>query len=110
MINPNYSPKLTLSNNTTAEEVDIFFSNIWKSNKSNTTTKTHIIIDTSNCTNISVKKILGFKHVLDKHRESSRKHIDFSTVVVKNTFIAAIIRTSLCILKTERPVRIVKHL
>lgn len=106
MIHSNYSRRLTLSNNTTAEEVDTFFSNVWKSN----TTKTHIIIDTSNCTNISIKKIVSFKHVLDKHRENSRKHIDYSTVVVKNTIVAAIIRTSLCILKTERPVRIVKHL
>ena len=62
------------------------------------------MIDATKCSNLSVRRMLSIKGVLDKHREDSRANIDFSVIFVKSNFVRNIIRLGLSIIKTERPV------
>ena len=93
--------RMTIMNNTTAEDIDIFFTNMWMSKQ-----KTHLIIDTSNCENITLKRALSLKHVINKHRKDSIKYIDHSTVIVKSKLTSAVIKTALFLFRTTRPVKV----
>ena len=93
--------RLTIMNNTLAEDIDIFFTNMWKSKH-----KTHLIIDTSNCENITLKRALSLKYVINKHRKNSIKYIDHSTVIVKSKLTSAVVKTALFLFRTTRPVKV----
>ena len=89
----------SVTNDTTPNHLDSFFTHLWKRHD-----KVKLVIDTRECSKISLGKILSIKDILDKHREHSRKHIDFTVIFVKSRFVRNIIRLGLCIIKTERPV------
>jgi hypothetical protein len=48
------------------------------------------------------------KRVLNAHRENSRQFIDHSQIIVKTKLVKNIIRTALCIIRTERPVHVIR--
>jgi len=89
----------SVTNDTTPNHLDSFFTQLWKRNE-----RVKLLIDASQCSNISVRKVLSLKGVLDKHRHESREKIDFSVIFVRSKFVRNIIRLGLCIIKTERPV------
>lgn len=92
--------KFTITPNTTADTLDVFFTNLWK-----TKPKVHLLIDTTQC-DVSLSKALTLKNVLNKHRPNSRQYIDHTTLLVKSNVISAILKTALFILRPERPVNI----
>lgn len=90
--------RLDVTNDTTPAHLDVFFTQLW--GKKNV----KLMIDASRCSNISLRRVMSIKGVLDKHRENARENIDFSVIFVKSNFVRNIIRLGLCIIKTERPV------
>jgi len=46
------------------------------------------------------------KGVLDKHRNNSKKYIEYTTIMVKSRLVKNLLRVGLSILKSERPVYI----
>ena len=90
---------LVVTNQTTPAHLDSFFTQLWEKNN-----RVKLIIDASQCSNITPKRIMSIKGVLDKHREYSRENIDFSVIFVKSNFVKNIIRLGLNFIKTERPV------
>lgn len=91
----------TLTNETQPAHLDSFFTHLWKRNE-----KIKLVIDASQCSNVTFSRIASVKDVLDAHREHSRKNIEFSVIFVKSNFIRNIIRLGLAVIKTERPVYI----
>lgn len=89
----------SVTNETTPNHLDSFFTHLWKRKE-----KVKLIIDTRECSKLSLGKVLSIKDVLDKHRKQSAEHIDFTVIFVKSRFVRNIIRLGLCIIKTERPV------
>lgn len=89
---------LVVTNQTTPEHLDSFFTQL----RENSHVK--LIIDASKCSNITPRRIMSIKGVLDKHREYSRENIEFSVIFVKSGFVRDIIRLGLNFIKTERPV------
>ena len=85
---------LVVTNHTTPAHLDSFFTQLWEKNN-----RVKLIIDASQCSNITPRRIMSIKGVLDKHREYSGENIDFSVIFVRN-----IIRLGLNFIKTERPV------
>jgi len=93
--------KITITDDTSKNDVDTFLTCLFERKE-----QTHLEIDTSRCRKVSVRKILGFKEVLDKHRINSMRYIDESTIVVKNGFVSKIVKTALFFLKPEVPVKV----
>ena len=93
--------RVGITDDTTSKDLDRYFTNIWYHRQ-----RVKLIFDTTQCSNLSLRKILTIKDVLDKHRENSRMYIDHSNIIVKNGFIRNMLRIALCIMKTERPVKI----
>ena len=90
---------LVVTNQTTPAHLDSFFTQLWKKNN-----RVKLLIDASQCSNISLRRVMSIKGVLDKHRSNSRENIDFSVIFVKSNFVRNIIRLGLNFIKTERPV------
>lgn len=92
-----------ITDDTTPEDLDRYFTIIWRRNQ-----KVNLIFDTTQCDNISLRRALGMKSVLNKHRSNSRKFIDHSQILVKSNFTKNVLRAALYIIRTERPVYVEK--
>ena len=92
-----------ITDDTTPEDLDRYFTIIWRRNQ-----KVNLIFDTTQCDNISLRRALGMKSVLNKHRSNSRKFIDHSQILVKSNFTKIVLRAALYIIRTERPVYVDK--
>ena len=95
--------RIGITDDTTPEDMDRYFTQIWRHNR-----RVVLVFDTTQCDNISLRRALRMKSVLNKHRENSRKFIDHSQILVRSNFTKNILRTALCIIRTERPVVVVK--
>jgi hypothetical protein len=95
--------RIGITDDTTPEEMDRYFTQIWRHNR-----RVVLVFDTTQCSNVSLRRALRMKTVLNKHRENSRKFIDHSQILVRSNFTKNILRTALCIIRTERPVVVVK--
>lgn len=95
--------RIGVTDNTDANDFDTYFTNIWKFKK-----KVKLIIDTSQCSQISLEKVMSLKGVLDKHRSNSREYIDHSVILVKSGLVKRILSTALIFIRTERPVSVEK--
>lgn len=92
-----------ITDDTTPEDLDRYFTQIWKHQK-----KVVLVFDTTQCCNLSLRRALKMKSVLNKHRFNSRMFIDHSEITVKSRLAKTILDTALCIIRTERPVKIIK--
>ena len=91
--------KINITDATTPDHLDTFFIRSWAFNK-----KIKLEIDATQCKNVSLRKVLSMKKVLDEHRQYSRKYIEDSTIYVKTNFAHRILQTGLLFIRTERPV------
>ena len=69
--------KLTITDAMTPDHLDTFFVRSWAFNK-----KIKLEVDATKCKNISFRKVLSMKKVLDDHRPYSRKYIEDSTCLL----------------------------
>src|SRR6056300_1313066 len=95
--------RIGITDETTPEDLDGYFTQIWKHQK-----RVILVFDTTQCCHLSLRRALKIKSVLNKHRENSRKFIDHSQILVKSNFVKNVLRTALCIIRTERPVIVVR--
>jgi hypothetical protein len=95
--------RIGITDDTTPQDLDRYFTNIWKHQK-----KIVLLFDTTQCSNISLRRAMQMKSVLNKHRSNSRKFIDHSEIMVKSNLMKNVLKTALYIIRTERPVYIVK--
>jgi len=98
--------RIGVSDSTTPDDLDRYFRDSWKMCKGNE--KIRFVFDIRRCRNVSLRRLLGMRSVLNKHRANSRAHIDRSTVVVSNNTTKNILRMGLAIIRTERPVKVIK--
>lgn len=91
--------KLTITDAMTPDHLDTFFVRSWAFNK-----KIKLEVDATKCKNISFRKVLSMKKVLDDHRPYSRKYIEDSTIYVKTNFARRVLQAGLIFIRTERPV------
>lgn len=89
-----------ITDRTTADTLDIYLTDLWKAKS-----KVHLLIDTTQC-DISLRKVLSLKTVLNKHRCYSKQYVDHTTLLVKSRMVSSILKTALVILRPERPVHI----
>lgn len=91
--------RIGITDETTPRDMDTYFTRIWCYRQ-----PVVLVFDTTQCESISLRRAMQLKSVLDKHRENSRKFIDHSEILVKSNFTRNVLRTALCIIRTERPV------
>ena len=95
--------RIGITDDTTPQDLDRYFTNIWKHQK-----KIVLLFDTTQCSNISLRRAMQMKSVLNKHRSNSRKFIDHSEIMVKSNLMKNVLKTALYIIRTERPIYIIK--
>lgn len=99
---------LQIKNETTVDELDYFFESMWLDRKKEEANNNILLrIDLSNCSNLTLNRILSIKGVMNKHRESSKQFIDESKIYVSSRMYKNLIKLGLFIIKTERPVHVV---
>jgi hypothetical protein len=97
--------RIGITDATTPDDLDRHFERSWKQCGDN---KINFVFDVRQCQRVSLRRLLGMRSVLNKHRANSRAHIDHSTVIVSNNVTKNILRMGLAIIRTERPVRVIK--
>jgi hypothetical protein len=97
--------RIGITDDTQPEDMDRYFSRLRKHRPPHV-----LVFDTTQCNNVSLRRMLGMKKVLNKHRWYSNNYIDHSVILVKNSFTKTILNVALKIIKTERPVIIKKVL
>ncbi|AUT19162.1 hypothetical protein DSLPV1_191 [Dishui lake phycodnavirus 1] len=97
--------RINVTDDTSPSDIDRYFTESWKRCGRN---KINFVFDIRECRNISLGRLLGMRSVLNKHRANSREHIDHSTIVVANNTTKNILRMGLAIIRTERPVKVIK--
>ena len=95
--------RVGITDDTSADDMDRFFTNCWRQ-AAGSKAKVHLIIDTTQCSSISLRRAMTLKSVLDKHRAVTRVVVDRSTIIVRSSLTRRIIRTALWFIRTERPV------
>jgi hypothetical protein len=99
--------RIGITDTTTPDELDRYFRDSWKLCNGNEK-KIRFMFDIRQCRNVSLRRLLGMRSVLNKHRANSRAHIDHTTIVVSNNTTKNILRMGLAIIRTERPVKVIK--
>lgn len=92
---------LTITDSTSPKNLDMFFNTVWNFNK-----PVRIELNTVHCNNVSLRRVLSMKKVLDQHRPNSRKYIEYSTIVVGSQIARRILQVGLFLMRPERPVYI----
>ena len=95
--------RIGITDDTQPEDMDRYFSRLRKHRPPHV-----LVFDTPQCNNVSLRRMLGMKKVLNKHRWYSKNHVDHSIILVKNSFTKRVLNVALKIIKTERPVIIKK--
>jgi hypothetical protein len=89
----------SVTDRTTPGRLDRIFSSIWAMEE-----RVKFEINTTHCNNISLRRILSMKSVLDLHRPNSQKYLESSTILVKTQFARRLLQFGLALIRTERPV------
>jgi hypothetical protein len=92
-----------VTDDTTPDEMDRYFTQIWHHEE-----KCMIAFDVTQCDNVSLRRALRLKPVLNKHRENSKKFLQRCQILVKSKFAKTILRIALYLLKPDMPVMIVR--
>jgi hypothetical protein len=90
---------LMITDHTKPKHLDLFFRSVWNSNE-----PVYLELNTIHCKDISLRRILSMKKVLDHHRPNSRKYVESSTILVGSHFARRILQVGLFFVKPERPV------
>ncbi len=93
------SIKISLSDLTNPKDLDLHFRRAWLFNE-----RVRLVMDTTECKQLSLNRILSMKGVLDRHRPQSKKYIDHTVVLVRSRLAQFILRAGLTIIRPERPV------
>ena len=93
--------RLGITDETTALDMDRYFTSVWTHRE-----PVKLVIDTTQCLHLSLRKALSLRRVLKKHRGNARKYIDHSEVLVRSALTKRMLTMALCIIRTERPVKI----
>ena len=93
--------KIELNDSMTTNNIDSFFKKTFVNKK-----KFSLTIDTRQCNLLNLKKIVSVKDVLDKHRESTRKYLNNTEIIVGSPVVKSLMQIALLILKNEKPVKI----
>lgn len=93
--------RITVTDQTTPEDMDNFFSHAWRSEN-----RVRLTFDVRHCRNISLKRAARMKGVLEKHRARSLKYIEESEILVPHRAAKMIIQAALVLFKAATPVRV----
>lgn len=93
--------RITVTDQTTPEDMDNFFSHAWRSEN-----RVRLTFDVRHCRNISLKRAARMKGVLEKHRARSREYIEESEILVPHRGAKMIIQAALFLFKAATPVRV----
>ena len=93
--------KYTFRDDTTCEEFDRQMKRMYQQKRN-----MRLYLDISKCSIVNMSNIISLKPILDRHRESSRKWLECTTIRVQNRVTAAFIKCILPFIKNEKPVYI----
>ena len=93
--------RIGITDETTPVDLDRYFTKVWHNRE-----RVVLVIDTTQCSRITLGKALTMRRVLNKHRANTRKFVDHSEVLVKGALVKRILQIAVRIIRTDRPVKI----
>ena len=95
---------LLITDSTKPKHVDLFLNSVWGRYNE----PVNLELNTMHCNNVSLRRILSMKKVLDHHRPNSRKYVESSTIIVGSQFARRVFkldyslsdRRDLCLLRS----------
>ncbi len=90
---------LMITDSTRPKSLDLFFNSVWNFNE-----PVSLELNAIHCNDISLRRILSMKKVLDHHRPNSRKYVESSTILVGSNFARHVLQVGLFLVRPERPV------
>lgn len=98
--------RIGITDATTPDDLDRYFEQTWKQFCGQ---KINFVFDVRQCRRrVSLRRLLGMRSVLNKHRVNCRTHVDHSKIIVSSRATKNILRMGLAIMRTERPVKVIK--
>lgn len=91
---------LIITNETTPQMVDDFFVNLWS-----TGSQVPLVVDATRC-NLTLRRVLRVKQVLEKHRPYSRQYVTRTTILVRSKIASLVMKSALAIMRPEKPVTV----
>ena len=91
---------LMITDNTRPKHIDLFFNSVWGRYDE----PVNLELNTVRCNNISLRRILSMKKVLDHHRPNSRKYVESSTIIVGSQIARRVLQVGLFLVRPEKPV------
>lgn len=98
------SIRIGVTDATTPEDLDRYLTASWESC---TDDKIDFVFDITQCRHVSLRRMLGIRSVLNKHRSNSLAHINHSTIIAPNSTARNILRIGLAMIRTARPVKVI---
>lgn len=93
---------LMITDNTKPKHVDMFLNSVWGRYNE----PVNLELNTIHCNNVSLRRILSMKKVLDHHRTNSRRYVESSTIIVGSQLTRRVLQVGLFLVRPERPVYI----
>ena len=93
---------LMITDNTKPKHVDMFLNSVWGRYNE----PVNLELNTIHCNNVSLRRILSMKKVLDHHRKNSRRYVESSTIIVGSQLARRVLQVGLFLVRPERPVYI----
>lgn len=93
---------LMITDNTKPKHVDMFLNSVWGRYNE----PVNLELNTIHCNNVSLRRILSMKKVLDHHRTNSRRYVESSTIIVGSQLARRVLQVGLFLVRPERPVYI----
>ena len=100
------SIRIGVTDATTPEDLDQRLTASWEK-CSCTDDKIDFVFDITQCRHVSLRRMLGIRSVLNKHRSNSLAYINHSTIIAPNSTARNILRIGLAMIRTARPVKVI---
>ncbi len=91
---------LMITDTTNPRHIDLFLNSVWGRYNE----PVNLELNTTQCNNVSIRRILSMKKVLDHHRPNSRKYVESSTIIVGSQFARRVLQVGLFLVRPEKPV------
>lgn len=87
-----------LTDTTNIGDLDHFFTNSYAEKK-----LVKFVFDAREC-NVTFKKVMGLKPLLEKHRQSTKLYLKNSKIIMKSKILCMVVNSALKLIKPEKPV------
>jgi len=93
--------RIKILDSTTHTDLHDYFTTTWTLGQ-----RVKLVLDTCDCKNIGLRRILSMAGVLNNHRANSKQYVISSTILVNSILAHSLLVIGLTIIRSEKPIEI----